>query len=49
LCGCFSTGNSSAVHPTWGEGYRLLADTVIEIDRFSAQTAARMVGPLCQW
>jgi aminopeptidase N len=49
LFGSFSTANPAAFHAASGEGYRLLADTVIALDRFNPQTAARMVGPLCLW
>ncbi len=49
LFGAFSGANLAAFHAASGDGYRLLADAVIEIDAFNGQTAARMVGPLCQW
>jgi aminopeptidase N len=49
LFATFAGANLAAFHATSGEGYRLLADAVIEIDAFNGQNAARMVGPLCQW
>ena len=30
-------------------GYRLYADTIIELDPINGQVAARMVSPLGQW
>ena len=32
-----------------GEGYRFLADIVIQLDPANPQIAARIVGPLGQW
>ena len=36
-------------HASTGAGYSLLADTIIKLDRFNPQMAARMLGPLTRW
>jgi aminopeptidase N len=42
-------GNPSAFHDAAGEGYRLLADLIIELDALNPQTAARFVPALGKW
>ncbi|WP_428487565.1 aminopeptidase N [Rhodopila sp.] len=42
-------GNQVRFHDASGAGYRLYADTIIELDPTNGQVAARMVSPLGQW
>jgi aminopeptidase N len=42
-------GNQVRFHDISGAGYRLYADTVIQLDPTNGQVAARMVSPLGQW
>jgi aminopeptidase N len=49
LVGSFAGGNPVRFHDASGEGYRFLADTIIELDPRNGQVAARMVSPLGQW
>jgi len=42
-------GNPQAFHAPSGEGYRLIADLILELDPINAQTAARFVAPLGRW
>jgi aminopeptidase N len=42
-------GNQIRFHAASGAGYRLYADTIIELDPMNGQVAARMVSPLGQW
>ena len=42
-------GNQVRFHETSGAGYRLYADTIVELDPTNGQVAARMVSPLGQW
>jgi aminopeptidase N len=48
LVGAF-VGNQVRFHDAKGEGYRFLADIVIQLDSANPQVAARIVGPLGQW
>jgi aminopeptidase N len=48
LIGAF-TVNQVRFHDPRGEGYRFLADFVIQLDPSNPQVAARTVGPLGQW
>jgi aminopeptidase N len=48
LVGSFA-GNQVRFHEASGAGYRLYADTIIQLDPHNAQVAARMVSPLGQW
>ena len=48
LISCFSA-NQACFHQVSGEGYRFVADQVIEIDCFNPQLAARIVEPLLRW
>lgn len=41
--------NIGAFHAVGGAGYRLLAETVIALNGFNPQMAARMLGPLTGW
>jgi aminopeptidase N len=42
-------GNQVRFHDGSGAGYRLYADTLIQLDPANGQVAARMVSPLGQW
>ncbi len=42
-------GNQVRFHAASGLGYRLYADTIIQLDPSNGQVAARMVSPLGQW
>jgi aminopeptidase N len=42
-------GNPQAFHAADGEGYRMIADLILELDPINAQTAARFVPPLGRW
>ncbi|HUB12554.1 MAG TPA: aminopeptidase N [Acetobacteraceae bacterium] len=49
LVSSFVSGNPARFHDASGEGYRFLADIIIELDPRNPQVAARMVAPLGQW
>ena len=49
LVGTFANRNRINFHRTDGEGYRLLADIVIELNRLNPEIAARLVTPLTRW
>jgi aminopeptidase N len=49
LVGAFVGANQVRFHGANGEGYRFLADVVIQLDPSNPQVAARIVGPLGQW
>lgn len=49
LVGGFAVLNQVRFHDASGDGYRFLADAVIELNGFNPQVAARMLGPLVQW
>ncbi|HYZ22930.1 MAG TPA: aminopeptidase N [Rhodopila sp.] len=42
-------GNQVRFHDPSGVGYRLYADTIIQLDPLNGQVAARMVSPFGQW
>jgi aminopeptidase N len=42
-------GNQVRFHDRSGAGYRLYADTIVQLDPTNSQVAARMVSPLGQW
>ena len=42
-------GNPHAFHDESGEGYRIIADLILELDPINPQTAARFVPPLGRW
>ena len=41
--------NPHAFHAADGEGYRMIADLILQLDPINAQTAARFVPPLGRW
>jgi len=43
------TGAPHGFHAESGEGYRLIADLILELDPINPQTAARFVPPLGRW
>jgi len=47
LCG-FGV-NTVRFHETTGQGYQLIADQVLALDKLNPQVAARVVQPLTQW
>ena len=49
LVGAFASANQVRFHEANGDGYRFLADIVIQLDPANPQVAARIVGPLGQW
>jgi len=49
LIGTFANQNPVNFHRIDGEGYRLLADTVIELNRLNPEIAARLITPLTRW
>jgi aminopeptidase N len=42
-------GNSSAFHQIDGDGYRFVADKLLELDRINPQVAARMANAFLHW
>jgi aminopeptidase N len=49
LIGAFCAGNPVRFHAADGDGYRFLADRVLELDPVNPQIAARLLGPLVRW
>ena len=49
LIGAFAMGNPTGFHRKDGNGYRFLADQVIELDRLNPQIAARLLGVFGRW
>ncbi|NWN83220.1 MAG: aminopeptidase N C-terminal domain-containing protein, partial [Halomonas sp.] len=49
LIGTFIGQNRVNFHRLDGEGYRLLTDAVIELDRLNPEIAARLIIPLTRW
>ena len=49
LVGMFATGNLTGFHRRDGAGYRLLADTALELDARNPQIASRLLLPLGRW
>jgi aminopeptidase N len=49
LVGAFANNNPIHFHRIDGQGYRLLADVVIELNRLNPQIAARLLTPLSKW
>ena len=49
LIAAFCQLNQVRFHDASGEGYRLLTDTVLTVDRLNPQIAARLVSPLARW
>ncbi|HJS40173.1 MAG TPA: aminopeptidase N [Sphingomicrobium sp.] len=48
LIGSFAM-NQWAFHRPGGEGYRFLADMILDLDRLNPQVTARLVAPLGRW
>jgi aminopeptidase N len=48
LIGSFAM-NQWVFHRQGGEGYRFLADMILQLDRINPQVAARLVPPLVRW
>jgi aminopeptidase N len=49
LIGAFAMGNFEGFHRADGEGYKLLADFVIELDPINPQIASRLVQAMIRW
>ncbi|WP_129140005.1 aminopeptidase N [Modicisalibacter coralii] len=49
LIGAFAGQNRVNFHRLDGEGYKLLADVVIELNRLNPEIAARIITPLTRW
>jgi aminopeptidase N len=49
LIGAFSQSNPLGFHDASGDGYRILADTVMQLNTLNPQIAARLSLPLIQW
>ena len=49
LIGTFSSGNQTGFHRADGEGYRLFAETVLEVEKRNPQVAARLATALRSW
>jgi aminopeptidase N len=49
LVGAFSQMNPVSFHGSDGQGYRFLADRVLELNALNPQIAARMLGALTHW
>ena len=49
LIGAFAMGNFEGFHRAGGEGYKLLADFVIELDPVNPQIASRLVQAMIRW
>ena len=49
LIGTFANQNRVNFHRIDGEGYRLLADVVVELNRLNPEIAARLITPLTRW
>ena len=47
--GAFCFHNQVRFHEVSGEGYRFLADQVLELDRVNPQVAARLVSGFGRW
>ena len=49
LIGSFASGNQLNFNRPDGRGYEFVANTVIELDKFNPQVAARMLGAFRSW
>jgi aminopeptidase N len=49
LVASFATANPVRFHASSGEGYRFLADTLLQVDAFNSQVAARLVSAFGTW
>ncbi|CAL7962975.1 Aminopeptidase N [Gammaproteobacteria bacterium] len=45
----FATANPMVFHTKSGEGYRLLADQILILDKINPNVAASLVGPFAKW
>ncbi len=49
LIGSFATGNPTRFNAADGSGFAFVADRVVELDRFNAQVAARLLASFRSW
>ena len=49
LIGAFCSANMVGFHQANGDGYRLLADTVLQLDKLNPQIASRMSRLMSKW
>ena len=49
LIGGFAGNNPIRFHASNGQGYAILADAVLKLDKLNPQVAARMVAPFSEW
>jgi aminopeptidase N len=49
LVGTFSSANQTGFHRADGEGYRLWAETILEVEKRNPQMAARLATALRSW
>ncbi|TCI03156.1 aminopeptidase N [Corallincola luteus] len=49
LVGTFAASNPYQFHRIDGEGYKLLTEVVIKLNKLNPQVAARIITPLTQW
>ena len=49
LIGSFANGNPTRFAAPDGSGFAFVADTVVDLDRFNAQVAARLLGSFKSW
>ena len=49
LIGGFTSGNFSGFHDASGEGYRVVADTILQLDKINPQVAARIATGFRSW
>ncbi len=49
LIGAFAMANLTGFHRQDGEGYRFVADQIMELDRLNPQIAARLLGVFGRW
>ncbi len=49
MVGSFANGNASGFHKGRGDGYKFVADQILEINQFNPQVAARLAGAFQKW
>ena len=49
LVGSFANGNAIGFHNGRGDGYKFVADQILEINQFNPQVAARLAGAFQKW
>jgi aminopeptidase N len=49
LIGAFAMGNPTGFHRKDGEGYRFVAEQIMQLDRLNPQIAARLLGVFGRW